>query len=58
MKKETIINVSEIEKLFREYCEENEIEFSEEKFAEFLKFLEIDFYDWVKENINQFYQKD
>ena len=56
MKKETIINVSEIEKLFREYCEENKIEFSAEKFTEFLKFLEIDFYDWVKENINQFYQ--
>ena len=54
MKKETIMNVPEIEELFREYCEENKIEFSAEKFAEFLKFLEVDFYDWVKENLKQF----
>jgi hypothetical protein len=54
MEKETIINVSEIEKLFKEYCEEDKIEFLADKFAEFLKFLEVDFYDWVKENLNQF----
>jgi len=56
MKNDTIINISEVEKLFKEYCEENKIEFSEEKFEEFLKFLEIDFYDWVRENIKQFYK--
>lgn len=50
----TIINISEIEKLFREYCEENNLGFSERKFEEFLRFLEVDFYDWVKENIRQF----
>ena len=50
----SIINASEIEKLFREFCEENKIEFSENKFEEFLKFLEIDFYDWVKVSLSQF----
>jgi len=50
----TIINISEVERLFKEYSEKNTIEFSENKFEEFLKFLEIDFYDWVKENIKQF----
>ena len=54
MKNDTIINISEVEKLFKEYYEEKRIEFSEEKFEEFLKFLEIDFYDWVKGNLNQF----
>ena len=54
MKNNTIINASEVEKLFKEFCEENKIEFSENKFEQFLKFLEIDFYDWVKENLNQF----
>lgn len=54
MKNNTIINISEIEKLFKEFCEENKIEFSENKFEEFLKFLEIDFYDWVKESLSQF----
>jgi len=55
MKSKTIINFTEIEKLFREYCEENKFEFSEQKFEEFLKFLEVDFYDWVKENVKHFY---
>jgi len=54
MKNDKIINTSEIEKLFKQYCEENKIEFSEEKFEEFLKFLGIDFYDWVAENLKQF----
>lgn len=54
MKNNTIINVSEVEKLFKEFCEENKIEFSENKFEEFLKFLEIDFYDWIKGNLSQF----
>jgi len=50
----TIINTSEMKKIFREYCGGNEIEFSTNKFTEFLKFLEIDFYDWVKENMKLF----
>jgi len=54
MKNNTIINISEVEKLFKEFCEENKIEFSGNKFERFLKFLEIDFYDWVKGNLSQF----
>jgi succinate dehydrogenase flavin-adding protein (antitoxin of CptAB toxin-antitoxin module) len=54
MKNNTSINILEVEKLFKEYCEENKIEFSEKKFEEFLKFLEMDFYDWVKGNLKQF----
>ncbi|TSC93743.1 MAG: hypothetical protein CEN87_770 [Parcubacteria group bacterium Licking1014_1] len=55
MKNNTIINISEAKKLFKEYCEENKIEFSEDKFEQFLNFLEIDFYDWVKQNLKHFY---
>ena len=51
----TAIDTDEIRNIFKEYYKENKIEFSEEKFEEFLKFLEIDFYDWVKENIKQFH---
>ena len=51
----TAINIEEIRSIFKEHCEENKIEFSEEKFEEFLKFLEIDLYDWVRGNIKQFY---
>ena len=53
--KNTIINITEIEKLFREYCEESRLEFSEQKFEEFLKFLEVDFYDWAKGNLKHFH---
>ena len=53
----TIININEIHSICKEYFEDNKIEFSEEKFEEFLKFLKIDFYDWVKENIRQFYNR-
>jgi len=56
MKNNTIINIQEVEKIFKEYCKENKIEFSENKFEQFLKFLEIDFYDWARENIKQFYK--
>ncbi|MBA4320000.1 MAG: hypothetical protein C0412_16490 [Flavobacterium sp.] len=55
--KNTIINISEIENLFREYCEENKTEFSSENFKKFLKFLETDFYDWVRQNLKHFYTK-
>lgn len=51
------INVVGIQDIFVEYCEKNKIEFSKEKFEVFLKFLEIDFYDWVRENLSQFYKQ-
>lgn len=57
MKNDTIINISEVEELFKEYCRESKIEFSEDKLGKFLKFLGIDFYDWVKENIKQFHSQ-
>lgn len=52
--KNTVINSPEIQKLFEEYCKRNKIGFSKEKFGEFLKFLEVDFYDWVRGNLKQF----
>ena len=54
MSNKTIINIFEIEKLFKEYCVENRIAFSRQKFKKLLKFSEIDFYDWAKGNIKQF----
>jgi len=55
MNKESTINIDEIRNVFKESCEKSGEVFSETRFQEFLKFLEIDFYDWVKENIKQFY---
>lgn len=50
----TIIDVAEIELLYKEYCKENKTKFSKRYFVEFVKFLEIDLYDWVKENLRSF----
>jgi hypothetical protein len=58
MKNNTIININEIRDVFKEYCGEEDIQFSEENFKRFLDFLEIDFYDWIKENFEQFIVDD
>jgi len=52
----TIMNISKIRNIFKEYCEEENKKFNNSEFQKFLEFLEIDFYDWVKENLNQFYK--
>jgi len=52
--KSIIINTDEIHNIFKEYCEKENKEFSESKFENFLEFLEVDFYDWVRENLKQF----
>jgi len=51
-----IISINEICDIYKEYCEEENKEFKKDEFERFLKFLEIDFYDWVKENLRQFYR--
>ena len=55
MRKKSTINMNEIRNIFKESCEKGGGVFSEARFQEFLKFLEIDLCDWVKENIKQFY---
>lgn len=54
MRNRTIINTKEIKDLYKEDCKENGIKFQEEDFTRFLKFLEIDFYDWVRSNLRYF----
>lgn len=54
MRTNSIINIPEIEDLFKNYCKKNKIKFSRKKFNKFFNFLEIDFYDWVGENLRQF----
>ena len=57
MKNDTIVNIDEIRDIFKEDCEQEGEEFSKKIFQEFLKFLEIDARDWVKENLRSFYQQ-
>jgi hypothetical protein len=52
--KTTAMNIDEVRNFFKDYCEKENKKFDEREFQKFLKFLEIDFYDWVKENLKQF----
>ncbi|MBL7155075.1 MAG: hypothetical protein ISS88_01030 [Candidatus Portnoybacteria bacterium] len=53
-KDSTITNINEIRSVYKEYCEKEGKDFNEKDFSEFLKFLEIDFYDWTRENLRQY----
>ena len=51
---QTIINLPEIRSFFMSYCQDMEIPFSDELFNTYLLHLEIDFYDWLKDNVKSF----
>lgn len=46
----------EIREIYKDYCDENDIKFTEKYFKDFLEFLEIDIYDWVKENLRCYFR--
>lgn len=48
----TIINHQNLKSTYRELCKNDKVEFEAVEFEKFQQFLEIDFYDWVKENFN------
>ncbi len=50
----TIINLTEIRNFYKNKCKEEENKFQEKDFKNFVKFLEIDFYDWLKGNLKYF----
>jgi succinate dehydrogenase flavin-adding protein (antitoxin of CptAB toxin-antitoxin module) len=49
-KVKTIINL----KTIREFLKEESENFSEKELREFVEYLEIDFYDWLRSNLNSF----
>jgi len=57
-KNSTIIKTDEIRNVFEKYCKVEKKKFSKRDFAEFLEFLELDFYDWTRENLRQFFLSD
>ena len=50
----TIINIDEIKSIYKDACIKDDGEFKDRKFNNFVKFLEADFYDWVKGNLKYF----
>jgi len=54
-----IINIKEIKQVFNEFVRENHIKQPQKKnFEAFLRFLEIDFYDWIRENLRSYFRKE
>jgi|YNPMSStandDraft_2_1061718.scaffolds.fasta_scaffold06641_2 hypothetical protein len=54
-----IITVKEIKKTFYEFVRDYNFKLSKKKnFKDFLGFLEIDFYDWVRENLKSYFKND
>jgi hypothetical protein len=59
MKKITskIINTEEIKHLFEEFIQNNKVKkYTKKDFRNFLNFLEIDFYDWVRGNLRSYFK--
>jgi hypothetical protein len=62
--REIVDMIGIIHDLFKDYCEDRnkssiyneKYEYSDEKFKDFLAYLEIDIYDWVKCNLHTFYR--
>lgn len=50
----TIINIDEIQDVFKENCEEKGRKFTEKEFKKFLDCCERDFYQWLDDNIKYF----
>lgn len=52
----TSINQSEVRGLFEEFVKVNGLETDEKSgFSRFLNYLEIDFYDWIRENLRSYF---
>jgi len=52
--KRIVIDATEIREIYNEFYVADPKYISNDKFEKFLNFLEIDFYDWIKENLRQF----
>jgi len=56
--KSKVVNNKKIKELFDEFVQENRIKKTRKKnFESFLEFLEIDFYDWIKENLRSYFKE-
>lgn len=45
-----------IKEIYQGYCKEQKRKFSKNDFDDFPKFLEVDFYDWIKENLRCYFR--
>lgn len=50
------INKKDIEEIYKEYYSEIGVKFKKKEFEDFLQFLEIDLYDWIRENLRCYFR--
>lgn len=48
------INYQNLKSIYHDLCKDDKVEFEAVDFEKFQQFLEIDFFDWVKENFNYY----
>jgi len=55
----SLFSKKEFKMIFKEFIRKNKIKIRDESkdFQSFLKFLEIDFYDWVRENLRSYFRE-
>lgn len=56
--KRIVIDAEEIHEIYNWYFEDAPEYVNDDNFEEFLKFLEIDFYDWIRSNLRYFEPKE
>lgn len=55
----SLISQEEVKEIFEEYIKESKTRTDKKKsFKGFLDFLEIDIYDWIRENLRCYFRKE
>lgn len=54
---QTFISFKEIREFYKRKCENENLQFSEEKFKQFVQYCERDFHQWLVDNLNCFFKE-
>jgi len=56
--KKVVVSKKEIEEIFDDFIKETGLKIGKKKnFNGFIKFLELDIYDWIKENLRCYFKE-
>lgn len=56
--KNNLLTTNTIREIYTNELDDLDIKFSPKEFKKFLKFLEIDIYDWIKENFDYYIKNE
>lgn len=55
--KQTFISFKEIREFYKEKCRNENLQYSEKIFKQFVQYCEQDFHQWLLDNLNCFYKE-